>query len=82
MNKLLIEVTLPAAELTYDLFVPDTMQVGVLTQLVSSVFAELSDGQYTAGHGVLCEQETGCQYDAQARLFETNIRNGTGLLLF
>lgn len=83
MNKVLVEVKLPAAGLSYDIFVPDSMQVGTLTQLAGAVFANLSGGVYAAGaNAVLCHQKTGVQYDANARLYETDIRNGTKLLLF
>lgn len=83
MNKVLIEVKLPAAELSYDIFVPDSMQIGTLTALTAAVFSRLSGGVYTAGEqAVLCEQRTGEQYDVNARIFETDIRNGTKLLLY
>ncbi len=83
MNKVLIEVTLPAAGLSYDIFVPDSMQIGTLTMLTASVFSRLSGGVYTVGEqAVLCSRKTGEQYDINARLFETDIRNGTKLLLY
>lgn len=83
MNKVLIEVRLPAAELSYDMFVPDSMQIGTLTALAASVFSRLSGGVYTAGEqAVLCEQKTGREFDVNARIFETDIRNGTKLLLY
>lgn len=83
MSKVLIEVKLPAAGLCYDLFVPDSMQIGTLTALAASVFSRLSGGVYTAGgQAVLCEQKTGRQYDVNARVYETDIRNGTKLLLY
>lgn len=83
MNKVLIEVTLPAAGMSYDIFVPDSMQIGTLTMLTASVFSRLSGGTYTVGEqAVLCSRKTGEPYDANARLFETDIRNGTKLLLY
>lgn len=83
MNKVLIEVKLPAAGMSYDIFVPDSMQVGTLTALVASAFSRLSGGVYIAGeNAVLCEQKTGVQYNVNARIYETDIRNGTKLLLY
>lgn len=83
MKKILIEVKLPAAGLTYDLSIPDSMQVGMLTQLTASVFAKLSNGVYMAtSDSILCEQQTGKLYDVNARIYETDIRNGTKLFLF
>ena len=83
MNKVLVEVKLPAAGLAYDVFVPDSMQIGALTRLAATVFSRLSGGVYTAGDNtVLCDQKTGTQYDVNARIYETDIRNGTKLLLY
>ena len=83
MEKVLIEVALPAADMKYDLFVPDQMQIGTLTGLVSTVFSKLSNGMYTASpSAVLCDKDTGCQYDSHLRIRDTEIRNGSRLILY
>jgi len=83
MNKVLIEVKLPAADLVYDLFVPESMQIGMLTMLVSSAFARLSNGVYApSGQAVLCDQKTGMEYDVNAQVRDTDIRNGSKLFLY
>lgn len=83
MNKVLIEVKLPSAGISYDLSIPDSMQIGTMTQLIASVFTKLSNGAYMASpESIVCEQKTGEEYDANVRVCETNIRNGTKLFLF
>ena len=83
MEKILVEVSLPAANLVYDLFVPDTMQIGMLTMLTASVFSKLSGGVYGASlQTVLCEKKTGKEYDVNARIRDTDICNGTKLILY
>lgn len=83
MAKILIEVRLPAADLAYDLSVPDSMYIGTLTSLTASVFARLSRGMYAASPGaVLCDLKTGEQYDPGLRVRETGVRNGTKLILY
>lgn len=83
MNKILIEVRLPAAGISYDLAVPDTMQIGTMTQLVAAVFTKLSNGVYYATpEAILCEQKTGKEYDMNLRIYETDIRNGTKFYLY
>ena len=83
MEKVLIEITLPAANLKYDLFVPDQMQVGTLTELAASVFSKLSNGMYIASPlAILCEKDSGKQFDPSHRIRDTDIRNGTRLILF
>lgn len=81
--KYLIEVSVPASGLVHDLFVPDTMQVGTLTLLSANVFAQLSGGLYVASESaILCEKKTGCVFDADKRIRDTAIRNGTRLVLY
>ncbi len=83
MKKYLVEVKLPAADLSYDMFIPDSMQIGTLTQLVASAFTKLSNGTYQASvQSILCRQETGKEYDPNLRVRDTEIRNGTKLFLF
>ena len=83
MNKVLVEVKLPAADIVYDLFVPCSMQIGTMTQLVAAVFSKLSKGVYCATpNSILCEQKTGKQYEANAYIRDTDIRNGTKLFLY
>lgn len=83
VNKVLIEVKLPSAGISYDLSVPVSMQIGTMTQLIASVFAKLSNGVYMASpESVVCEQSTGKGYDINARVGETDIKNGTKLFLF
>lgn len=46
MNKVLIEVTSPAAGQIFDMFVPDTLQIGEMISLISNVFAQTSNGTF------------------------------------
>lgn len=83
MNKILIEVTSPAACQSYDMLVPENMQIGEFAYLVSSVFSGTSSGiyQYT-GSSVVSEKNTGIVLNPNKTMRESNIRNGTKLILF
>lgn len=83
MNKLLIEVTSPAAGQSYDMLVPENMQIGEFASLVSGVFSGTSSGiyQYT-GSFVVSEKHTGNVLNPNNTMKESNIRNGTKLILF
>ncbi len=83
MNRVLIEVTSPAAGQTYDMFVPDTLQIGEMISLISNVFAQTSSGTYYRTNTmVLSEKKSGYVYELNKTLKESNIRNGSKLLLF
>ena len=83
MNKILIEVTSPAAGQTYDMFVPDTLQIGEMVSLLGNVFAQTSNGTYSKTSSmVLSEKKTGYVFDLNKTVRDSNIRNGTKLLLY
>lgn len=83
MNKLLLEVSLPAADISYDLSVPDDMKLGTFSVLVATAFTKLSNGLYRAGENVvLCDQKTGKEYDLNLRIHEADIKNGTKFFLY
>lgn len=83
MNKILIEVTSPAAEQNYDMLVPDNMQVGEFASLVSRVFSGTSNGIYQFnGSYVVSEKATGSILKPDMTMKESNIRNGSKLILY
>ena len=83
MNKVLIEVTSPAAGQTFDMFVPDTIQIGEMISLIGNVFAQTSNGIYSKTSSmVLSEKKTGYVFDLNKTIKDSNIRNGSKLLLF
>lgn len=83
MVKILIEVTSPAAGQTYDMFVPDTLQISEILSRVGNVFAQESKGTYSgSSQMVLCEKNTGGVLDPKQTIKDAQIRNGSKLLLF
>ena len=83
MNKILVEITSPAAGLTYDMFVPDTLQIGEMIPLISDVFSQTSGGTYsTTEPSVLCDYKTGFAFDLNKTVKEANITNGSKLIIF
>ena len=83
MNKVLIEVTSPAAGQTFDMFVPDTIQIGEMISLIGNVFAQTSNGTYSKTSSmVLSEKKTGYVFVLNKTIKDSTIRNGSKLLLF
>ena len=83
MEKLLVEITSPAANLTYDMLLPRNIRIGAATGLIASVLSRLSNGMYEyAGAAVLCEKDTGEEFDPNLLVRDAGIRNGTKLLIY
>ncbi|MDR0670869.1 MAG: EsaB/YukD family protein [Oscillospiraceae bacterium] len=82
MNKLLIEVYLPAAGRSFDVFIPPALPLCELTALISKALSELSEGLFVANEStVLCDRQTGDIVDARATAAEAGLYNGARLML-
>lgn len=53
MNKVLVEINIPAIGDHFDIFVPVDVQIEVLTMVIADGVVEITDGRYVASK---CEQ--------------------------
>ncbi|MEG6533636.1 methyltransferase [Caldifermentibacillus hisashii] len=82
MNKVLVEIFLPAANQSFDVYIPLESRMSEVLVLVSSLLSDLSDGKYKATHdAVLCDAETGIIFNINMTVFELGIKNGSKLML-
>lgn len=82
MNKVLVEVYVPSANLTYDAYLPLESKISEVAVLLSGAISDLSDGKYRSGREVtICNFSTGKEYDKNLRVFEANIDNGTKIMI-
>lgn len=81
-NKVLIELYLPIFEKKYDIFIPINKRVGTIKQLIEKALSENSDIDYKIVEGTnLYSKDTGIVYDVQFLVKDTDIRNGSKLVL-
>ena len=82
MNKILVEIMLPAAEQTWDVLLPPDSKLTDITKLLVKMFSDLADGKYKPVQiNLLCDGETGHMLDMNRSPAELGIRNGDRLLL-
>jgi hypothetical protein len=82
MSKVLVEVTLPAAEKTFDVYIPLESKVGEVLKLLGGIMTDLSDGKFmSTNNDVLCDAVTGTIFDIDRVIAELGIKNGSRLLL-
>lgn len=83
MIQYVVQITLLAENLTYDFYVPDSMQVGILAQLCARAFSKLTNMRYIPGaQPLLYDQSSQMILDPNLIVHQTNVRNGTRLLLY
>ena len=81
-NKVLVELIVPTIESRFDLYLPINKRIGNIITLLNKTVSELSDGCYEGNNTTaLYNRETNEKYDVNSLLYNTNIRNGTTLIL-
>lgn len=81
-NKILIELIVPEIEETYNLYIPVNKRIGNIIILVTKAIFDLSSGTYSINSGSsLYNRETGQKYSVNDLVRQTDIRNGTSLIL-
>ena len=82
MNKIMVEVYLPAAGKSYDARIPGTTRIGEIIPLIEACMAELEEGYFvTSRDTVLCDKNTGLTLDVNLTPCEMGILNGTKLMM-
>lgn len=81
-NKILVEVIIPEIDERYNLFLPMNKKIGNIILLINKALVDIKNGNYRPNDGaILYNRETGIKYSSSSLLRETNIRNGSILIL-
>lgn len=82
MNKLTVEVYLPAALQRFDVQIPADMRLAQITSLVSEALAQMSGALYSADAApLLCDFESGEILNINMTAWDLGLRNGSSLML-
>lgn len=82
MGKVLVEVILPAANTSYDIYIPLASKMSEVLFLVSNLLSVLSDNKFKATEdAVLCDAESGIIFNINMPIAELGIKNGSKLVL-
>lgn len=81
-NKVLVNVSVPEINRSYDVFLPVNRKIGNIIGLLNTAINELSNGDFPVSEdNALFNADTGELYSIDVLLFDTSIRNGTKLIL-
>ncbi len=82
MNKVLVEIFLPAANESFDVYIPLESRMSEVLILVASLLSDLTDGKYKATpNAVLCDAASGIIFNINMAISELGIKNGSKLML-
>lgn len=81
-NKILLEVYVPLIEREYDVFVPVNKTMGMIKKIIEKGIIELSDNGYVAKEDTnLYSKDTGQIYNINSKLIDTDLKNGSRVIL-
>ena len=82
MDKVLVEVFLPAAGISYDIYIPLNSRMSEVLRLVARVIEDLSKGKYKyTSETTLCDRSSGIIFNINLSVAELGIKNGSKLML-
>ena len=80
-NKLLISVSLPILDISFDLEVPNIIKVGSLKNIILDYVRNNYNNDMNLGTFRLIKRESGTELDSNLLIKDSNISNGSILVL-
>ncbi|MBR5370263.1 MAG: methyltransferase [Bacilli bacterium] len=81
-NKILIELEIPLLEKKYDLFIPINRKIGTIKRLIENSLSELTETDYKPNEDSnLYSKDTGEIYDVNKTVRDTDLKNGSRVIL-
>ena len=80
-NKVLIIVYVPLLDKSYDLFIPINKKVGTIKNIIINIVYELSNGALKLDNLNIYDKETGNIFYNDIFVKNSEIRNGTKIIL-
>jgi len=80
-NKVLIQLIVPDIEKKYDLFIPINKKIGNIVYLLTKAINELEADTNVKNTCCIYNRETGVKYNPEQLVYDSDIRNGTVLIL-
>lgn len=81
-NKILVELSIPSIEKTYDLYIPINKKIGTVKGLIEQSLVELTDKAYEIREDTnFFSKETGEIYNVNSTVVDTDLENGSRIIL-
>lgn len=80
-NKVLVKIIIPDIDESYDVFIPISKKVGEVIILIVKAINQMNPNQTLASNKILYNRYTGRDYSPNLLIKNTDIRNGTNLIL-
>ena len=81
-DKIIVSLNVPVLEKKYDVYFPVNRKIHNVIKMIKTSLYELSNGSFVMDNNyVLYNKETGKPYDMNLLVRDTDIRNGSKIIL-
>lgn len=81
-NKFLVELFVPSIGMKYNVYIPVNRRIGNVIVLLNKALFDLTNGEYIGtDNTIIYDRDTGLPYDINLLVRETNIKNGSGIVI-
>lgn len=80
--KVLIKLFVPEIEEIYEMYIPINKTIGEISELLTKIVNDLSKVYPVKQNACLCNRYTGVIYEKTNLIRNTDIRNGTEIVIF
>ena len=81
-NKILIELEIPLLEKNYDLYIHKNKKIGTVKNLIETSLTEITENAYIIRKDSnFYSKENGQIYDVNSTVRETDLKNGSRIIL-
>lgn len=83
MNKFLITVIIPTIEKEYDVYIPNNKKMGTIKKYLLKAIFELSSNNFSKNSEEvrMIDRNTGIEYDNNMYVKDTEIKNGSKIII-
>ena len=80
--KILVNVLVPKAEIELNVYIPINKKIGTIKKYLSKLLSEETNGSYNATEQViLLDQDTGLEYNNDVYVHDSEMANGSTIVL-
>lgn len=81
-NKILIRLYIPLVERSFDIYIPINKTIGTIKRQIENGLIEITDGSYEIRKDTnFYSKDTGEIYDINRTVRETDLKNGSKIIL-
>ena len=82
-NKILIEVIVPLLEENFEIYIPVNKRISTVIKLIEKSLNEITNGYYPTQkeNSVIIDEESGSVFDVNLTVKESNMINGSKIIL-